>query len=275
MANTKEFVIKNGVITPLIDLVPSSGIVTTQIGRLWYNTEDDTLNIGHENGVVQQIGQEFFLPPCKATENIPNGSFVMAVGAQDDKITIAKAVTNGTIDPTYMIGVAAHDIAQGEEFAKIIINGIVRDINTNAWSPGTILYPNPTFAGGWTNTKPVTPAIKTAIAIVLRQNATTGRIYVRMLDGTIEPSTHINATDDVTSTTLYPVMVSSAGSDQTEAKISTTNFEIDASTGTVTVSGSINAGNSLNVTNDVVGALPVGGVLSSAIDNFVIDGGTF
>jgi hypothetical protein len=49
-------------------------------------------------------------------------------------------------------------------------------------------------------------------------------------------STLINATDDNSTTTLYPVMVSAAGSEQT-AKIdsSTTPFVYNASTGTLTV----------------------------------------
>ena len=179
--------------TPIyIDFHLEPGTVVNQIGRLWYNTEDDTLNIGHDSGVVQQVGQEFFMPPCKATETIPNGSFVMAVGAQGDKITIAKAVTNGTVDPMYMVGVATHDITIDDEFAKIVTNGIIRDVNTNAWIVGTILYPDPTTPGGWTSTKPVSPAIKTAIAIVLRQNATTGRIYVRMTNGSVLGGTDSN-----------------------------------------------------------------------------------
>ena len=193
VAVTGNISVTGHITTPIyIDFHLEPGTVANQIGRLWYNTEDDTLNIGHDSGVVQQVGQEFYMPPCKATEAIPNGSFVMAVGAQGDKITIAKAVTNGTVDPMYMVGVATHDITIDEEFAKIVTNGIIRDVNTNAWTVGTILYPDPTTPGGWTSTKPVSPAIKTAIAIVLRQNTNTGRIYVRMTNGSVLGGTDSN-----------------------------------------------------------------------------------
>lgn len=175
-----------------IDFHLDPGTVSAQTGRLWYNTEDDTLNIGHDSGVVQQVGQEFYMPPCKATEDIPNGSFVMAVGAQGDKITIAKAITNGTVDPMYMIGVATHNITNGDEFAKIVTDGIVRDVNTDTWPVGTILYPDPVVAGGWTNVKPISPAIKTSIAIVLRQHINSGRIYVRISNGSVLGGTDSN-----------------------------------------------------------------------------------
>lgn len=176
-----------------INLDPTAS-VTAARGRIWYNSEDDTLNIGHDNGVVQQVGQEFFLPPCKNASGvvIPNGSFVMATGASGDKITIAKAITNGTVQPEFMLGVATRDISTDDEFAQIITNGIVRDIDTSAWLVGTVLYPNPTAAGGWTSVKPDAPNIRTPVAMVLRQHVSTGRIYVRMTHGSTLGGTDSN-----------------------------------------------------------------------------------
>lgn len=172
-----------GLATPTYIDFDVASAATPQRGRLWYNAEDDTLNLGHDNGVVQQIGQEFFVPPClnNSGVEIANGSFVMSTGSQGDKITIAKAVTNGNYAPEYMLGVATHTVAIGTEFADIVTNGIVRDIDTSLWPVGTLLYPNPLVPGGLTSTKPDAPAIRTPIAIVLRQHATTGRIYVRMV----------------------------------------------------------------------------------------------
>lgn len=171
-----------GLATPTYIDFDVASTATAQRGRLWYNGEDDTLNLGHDNGVVQQIGQEFFLPPClnNSGVEISNGSFVMSTGSQGDKITIAKAVTDGSVNPEYMLGVATHTVAIGTEFADIVTNGIVRDVDTSLWPIGTLLYPNPLVPGGLTSTKPDAPAIRTPIAIVLRQHATTGRIYVRM-----------------------------------------------------------------------------------------------
>lgn len=163
-------------------------------GRLRWDSEEGTLDLGMNNSVVQSVGMEFYMPPTKNNSGveIPAGSFVMATGAQGDRITIAKAITNGTISPEYMIGVAAHTIVIGSETGLITTNGTVKDINTNLWPVGTILYPNPSVAGGLTSTKPPAPNIKTPIAIVLRQHEETGRIYVRMSSGSVLGGTDSN-----------------------------------------------------------------------------------
>lgn len=155
-------------------------------GRLWWDDEEGTLEIGHSASVIQSVGMEFYMPPVKnnSGEDIPNGSFVMATGAQGDRITIAKAVTDGSVDPEYMIGVATMTIVDGSETGLITTNGTVRDIDTSLWPVGTLLYPSSASAGVLTASADVSPAIATPIAIVLRQHAQTGRIYVRMKTST-------------------------------------------------------------------------------------------
>lgn len=155
---------------------------TDSIGRLRWNAEEGTLDLGMDNDVVQSVGMEFFMPPVKndSGEDIPNGSFVMATGAQGDRITIAKAVTDGSVLPEYMIGIATQDIANGSETGLVVTHGIVRDIDTSDWAVGTVLYPNSASAGALSASVGIAPEIRTPIAIVLRQHAETGRIYVRM-----------------------------------------------------------------------------------------------
>lgn len=150
--------------------------------RLRWDAEEGTLDLGMNDNVVQSIGMEFFMPPTKndSGEDIPNGSFVMATGSQGDRITIAKAVTDGSVDPEYMIGIATQTILNGSETGLITTNGTVRDVDTDAWDVGTILYPDPLNPGGLTDVKPSSPNIRTAIAIVLRKQENAGRIYVRM-----------------------------------------------------------------------------------------------
>jgi hypothetical protein len=151
-------------------------------GRLVWGVEDGTLHVGMTDGIVQQVGMELFMPPTKNNSGatINRGEFVMATGTLGDRITIAKAVSDGTVLSDYMIGIAANNIPNGSETGLITTQGEVRQIDTSAWAVGTILYPNPDTPGGLTATKPEAPAIRTAIAFVLRQHATTGRIMVRM-----------------------------------------------------------------------------------------------
>ena len=163
-------------------------------GELIWNNEEGTLDLGMSGSVIQSVGMEFYMPPTKNDSGveIPNGAFVMATGAQGDRITIAKAVTDGSIDPMFMIGVATDTIPIGSENGLITTNGIVRDINTASYTVGTVLYPDPNNPGGFTDTKPDAPAIRTAIAIVLRQQQNSGRIYVRMTNGSVLGGTDSN-----------------------------------------------------------------------------------
>jgi hypothetical protein len=190
---TKRFL--TPISTPFVDFNTDQE-VTSAVGRLFWNSEEGTLDLGMENEVIQSIGMEFYMPPTKndSGEEIPNGSFVMATGAQGDRITIAKAVTDGSVDPMFMIGVATETIEVGSESGLITTNGIVRDVDTSDWIVGTILYPNSASPGTLTSVTPQAPNIKTPIAIVLRQQENTGRIYVRMTNGSVLGGTDSNVT---------------------------------------------------------------------------------
>jgi hypothetical protein len=188
---TRKFLVP--ISTDHIDFNINTPSVSSE-GRLFWNNEEGTLDLGMKSDVIQSIGMEFYMPPTKnnSGEEIPNGSFVMATGVQGDRITIAKAVTNGSVDPMYMIGVATENIPNESEDGLITTHGIVRGFNTDAWGVGNILYPNPSVAGGLTNSKPDAPNIRTAIAIVLRKNINAGWIYVRMTNGSVLGGTDSN-----------------------------------------------------------------------------------
>jgi len=164
------------------------------VGRLRWFQEKGTLSFTMAGENVQAIGMNFYMPPTKNNSGveIPKGSFVMATGVQGDRITIAKAVTDGSVDPMFMIGVATKNIPNESEDGLITTDGIVSLLNTNIWEIGDILYPDPANPGGLINAQPTAPAIRTAIAIVLRKNNNSGRIYVRMTNGSTLGGTDSN-----------------------------------------------------------------------------------
>ena len=182
--------------SPTVDSInfDQTVVALPPVGGLTWGSSEGTLELGMSSGVVQQIGMSFFMPPTKNNSGvtIPAGAFVMATGAQGDRLTIAKAITNGTVDPMFMIGVAAQAIPNGSETGKVLVDGLVKQINTSQWPVGTILYPDPTVAGGLTSSKPDAPAIRTPVAIVVRQQANTGRILVRMTNGSTLGGTDSN-----------------------------------------------------------------------------------
>jgi len=118
---------------------------------------------------------------CKndSGSTIPKGTPVAANGAVGDTIRIIPAIANGTIDAQYFIGVTAQSIADGST-GYVTTFGEIQGLNTNSFTVGTLLYISPTTAGTLTSTHPSAPYPSDAIAIVTKQNASSGRIVVRM-----------------------------------------------------------------------------------------------
>lgn len=177
----------------------TSATVTPAQGRFWWSNEDNTYDFGMTRDNVIQLGQELIYPPVlnRTGSLIPRGAVVMADGVQGDRILVRPAITDGSVDFNYIMGIATEDIANGADDAHITQFGIVRMLNTNAWQIGTILYPNPANGGGLTATRPTAPAFRIPIAIVLRQQQNTGRILVRMSipSGLGESDTNVLITD--------------------------------------------------------------------------------
>jgi hypothetical protein len=119
--------------------------------------------------------------------NILRGQAVMAVDAVGDRIRIAKSVANGSVDPKYMLGVAFENINDGAE-GYVTLLGEIKNISTNSYIVGTVLWLDPATPGGFTSTEPAPPNLRMSIAIVTRSQASTGRIFVRMW--TQQPSLH-------------------------------------------------------------------------------------
>lgn len=154
-------------------------------GHLFWNYEENTLDLSMNGGVFQAIGMELLMPPTKNNSGVTinRGDYVMATGVQGDRLTIAKAINDGSVAPDYFIGVAAMEIINGSEDGLIVTDGLVKQINTASWVVGTLLYPSPTIPGGLTSTKPNPPSMRTPIAIVIRQQENSGRILVRNSTG--------------------------------------------------------------------------------------------
>lgn len=159
--------------------------VTATTGQLTWNADMLTLDLGMPDGVTLQVGQEEQYPPTNNLSGalIPNGSVVMATGVQGDRLTIAKAVTNGTVGPEFIIGIATSDIAIGSTTGKITKFGYVNSLDTSAYTIGQKLYSDPNTPGALTATQPDAPAFRVPIAMVIRVHANTGRILVRMSGG--------------------------------------------------------------------------------------------
>lgn len=157
-------------------------------GLVTWNRADRTMNIHHQNGVTQQVGQEtYFIVKNVTGSDIPNGTFVRFAGVTANgiqRIDAAPFLADGTYPNLYGIGIATEDIPDGG--VGFVTNfGVVRGLNTTGsdvtetWNVGDILYANPTQAGKLTKVKPTAPNNVLPVAAVIFADATEGQLFVR------------------------------------------------------------------------------------------------
>jgi len=156
-------------------------------GTICWNNKDHTLNIHHENGVVQQIGQEqYYLIKNTSEQTILKGSVCMFSGAYDDitesRLIGTPFIADGTFPSLYIMGITTQNILPSES-GFVTAFGKVRDVNTTGgsenWQAGDILYASPTILGGLTKIKPTAPNNVIPVAACLKVDATVGEIFVR------------------------------------------------------------------------------------------------
>ena len=159
------------------DTTPS---YTDQLGRIGWNASDQTLNVGMDYGVVQQVGEETYARVRNSTgSTIPNGTAVGFAGAATDALEVAPYLADGSQPTLYILGIMTHDLPDTGEKGYCTTWGFVRDLDTSAFSQGDVLYVSTTVAGELTNVKPTAPNNVIPIAAVVKVGTTDGVIFVR------------------------------------------------------------------------------------------------
>lgn len=201
-----------------LTLTTETGNVDT--GILSYNDTEDTLDLQHLNGVVQQIGFETFMRVTNDTGvTIPSGTVVGFAGVNGE-IKIAPYIADGSVPEVYFVGLTTFDMVDGAT-GPITIYGKVREIDTTGpgaetWVAGDILYASPSVAGQLTKVRPTAPDAVIVVAAVLKVGTTDGEILVRPtiplgLDyGTFDATTNrtLAATNTATAVTLDNTLIS-------------------------------------------------------------------
>jgi hypothetical protein len=154
--------------------------VVSDVGVMAWNIADQTLNLGMEYGVTQQIGQETFARVGNTTgSTILNGSVVGFAGATADALLVSPYLADGATPTLYILGVMTHDLPDSGEKGYCCTWGFVRGLNTSAFTAGDILYASPTVAGALTKVKPTAPDNVVPVAACVVADATNGVIFVR------------------------------------------------------------------------------------------------
>jgi hypothetical protein len=151
-------------------------------GTLYWDTADgnQTLSLVMAGGTaVQQIGEEQFFR-IKASSAITNGQVVMFTGTVGASGALTGAPATGLTAGTasYVMGIATQDIATNG-WGYITSFGLVRQLDTSAFTAGQILYLNPSVAGGLTATLPTAPNPKVQVCACIYSSASNGSLFIR------------------------------------------------------------------------------------------------
>jgi hypothetical protein len=170
-----------------IDFNPSGSTSPTG-GTVYYDYNENALSykpITNQNDVTVNLGQETLIKIYNGLgSQINNGQVVHITGATGGVPTVALANASKlgatfTDSLAQSTGVATHDIPSGE-YGFITFFGIVRDLNTTAFTVGQEVFLSDTVDGGLTN-DPNNIAFTSRVSTVgycLESNATTGKILV-------------------------------------------------------------------------------------------------
>jgi hypothetical protein len=153
------------------------------VARLRWNDTDGTVNLGLKGGnIVARMTEDSLVRVTNRTGvTIPKGSVVYVSGAQGNRPTIALADADLEMTSTSVLGVTAESIADNAEgFA--MTGGILRDVNTAAFTEGAVLWLSQT-AGGITQTRPTQPAHGVLVGYCIRSHASVGMIFVKIQNG--------------------------------------------------------------------------------------------
>lgn len=152
-----------------------------EVGRMWWNEEDGTLNMGLKGGnVTLHLGQEMtVLVVNKDNQDLVDGDVVYISGVQGQRkaVKLADARTLETSATTF--GVVTEPISKNQE-GYVTFTGLVRDLNTSHLSDdsdSSRVWLD-TIPGKLTHRKPPSPARTVEVGYCLKKNPATGMIWV-------------------------------------------------------------------------------------------------
>jgi hypothetical protein len=183
--------------------VPSNNVDTA---KMRWDSERGTVVLGMYDQVPNELGfKNFWLVKNQTGSTITKGSIVYANGTvgASGRITIDKFIADGSIDAKYLLGITAHDLSNGED-GYVISFGKIRQVNTDTFAAGAILYPSPTVAGVWTDVEPVAPYIDMPIGFCINSHVNNGTIAIRVASGYDLSELHdVAITSPVDKSSLY------------------------------------------------------------------------
>jgi len=162
----------------------TTNVAAGAVGRLTWNDTDGTLDLGLKGGnVTLQIGQEQNVRIYNETATgFVDMQVVKITGSSGTRLTADLAKGDSDANSASTLAIMTEPAAShGEGFATTF--GLIRQINTSAFTEGATLYLSPTVFGGITTTRPTAPNHTVVLGWCVRSHATQGVIYVNINNG--------------------------------------------------------------------------------------------
>ena len=147
-------------------------------GLVYWDTVAKTLAVKLDGpDVVMQIGQETHVRVLNKTgSDIPNGSVVYVNGQHDNRPTIALAKADAAATAK-LTGMATETI-KNNTTGYVTVFGLVRGLDTSAYTAGDKIYLSAATAGAFTSTAPSFPNFVAFVGRVITVSATDGIIGI-------------------------------------------------------------------------------------------------
>jgi len=160
-------------------LLPAEPAFNT--GRLHWTDDTKTLQLDTDvNNFELEIGHQSVIRGRNVNSfTLTKGSVVYINGESGNRPTFATASWTDDSSSATTIGIIAQDI-NSSQTGYAVTNGLIRDINTNAFPPGTSLYLS--SSGQYTSVPPLSPLHEVRLGKTITQ-ATNGIIYIDIQNG--------------------------------------------------------------------------------------------
>ena len=175
-----------GSFNPLVDYIEFNPAYTSGVNQyqLAWNDTEGTLELGLKGGNVDlAVGQENVVYVKNDDPTALNaGEVVYISGADGTNLLIKRALATSDLTSASTIGVVAEPIGvNGHGF--VCTFGVVRNLNTNSFNDGDILYVSPTVAGQIVNVKPSAPEHMVQVGFCQKKSGGAGQIFVEIQNG--------------------------------------------------------------------------------------------
>jgi hypothetical protein len=187
VANSTFVYVNNG-----IYFTPKVGTTTnTSEGSVFYDSTNRALNVYTDSGDPHELGQQTFARVYNSTgSTITKGTAVYIDGANSNRPTIGKAISNGAIGLARAIGIVYNDIS-GTSEGFVLTGGLMQNVDTRSYFAGQEIYVSAATAGALSNTQPGYPNYSVPIGYALN-SALVGQMYITTETATLTlPNTNI------------------------------------------------------------------------------------